>query len=150
MAFIRLEILNYKVLKYFLMNLLKGTIASINVNGSLSLVRIDVNQIMLTAIVIDTPETASYLKIGNVVNVIFKETEVIIGKGTEHHISLRNKLVGLIEQIDSGELLAKITMNTAAGKVTSIITSNAVRQLQLKTGEEVTAMIKTNEMMLSI
>ena len=131
------------------MNILKGEIISINTKGDLSLVRINTNGILLTAIVIDTPTTAPYLKKGSIVNVIFKETEVIIGKSTNHQISLRNKLLGQIETIDSGELLSKITINTAAGKVASIITTNAVKQLQLQIGEEVTAMIKTNEMMLA-
>ncbi len=131
------------------MNILTGKIASININGQLSLVRVKVDGTTLTSIVIDTPETASYLQIGNTINVIFKETEVIIGKGTGHQISLRNQLVGKIKSIESGELLSKLILDSTAGEVTSIITTNAVRQLQLKVGDQATAMIKTNEMMLS-
>ena len=131
------------------MNTIKGKITSIDVNGSMSLVGINANDVPLKAIVIDTPESATYLKTGNAVKVIFKETEVIIGKGAEHRISLRNKFVGKIHEIEKGELLSKLIVNTAAGKITSIITTNAVQQLQLNIGDEVTAMIKTNEMMLS-
>ena len=76
------------------MNLLSGEIENLRVKSSLTLVNLKVGQTRLTTIVIDTPETAPYLRIGNSVTVIFKETEVIIGKGTEHHISLQNKLVG--------------------------------------------------------
>ena len=77
------------------MNVLKGEIETITVRTSLSLVGIKVGQTRLSAIVIDTPETAPYLQIGNAINVIFKETEVIVGSGTEHHISLQNKLICL-------------------------------------------------------
>ena len=108
-----------------------------------------VKEIRLSAIVIDTPETASYLKIGQSINVIFKETEVIIGKGVEHHISLQNKLEGTVQSIESGSLLSKLILDTIAGNVTSIITTNAVNQLQLEAGSKITAMVKTNEMMLS-
>lgn len=131
------------------MNILIGKIEEIKVNGSLSLIHVRVEQTILSTIVIDTPKTTSYLQLGNTVKVIFKETEVIIGKGTHHTISLQNKLTGKIESIEPGELLSKLTLDTSAGKVTSIITTNAVNNLQLKKDSEVTAMIKTNELMLS-
>ena len=131
------------------MNILKGKIEAITVNGSLSLVHVKVKDTRLSAIVIDTPETASYLKIGHSIDVIFKETEVIIGMGVEHQISLQNKLEGTVQSIESGSLLSKLILDTQAGQVTSIITTNAVKQLGLQTGSQITAMIKTNEMMLS-
>ena len=40
-------------------------------------------------------------------------------------------------------------MDTDAGKVVSVITTNAVNELQLKPGTQITAMIKTNEIMLT-
>ena len=103
----------------------------------------------MSAIVIDTPETAPYLKIGNFITVVFKETEVIIGKWNTYEISLRNKFEGTIDFIESGELLSKLTISTLVGKIKSIITTNAVKQLNLEIGTEVTAMIKTNEIMIS-
>jgi molybdate transport system regulatory protein len=45
--------------------------------------------------------------------------------------------------------LSKIVVESSVGNITSIITSNAVEQLQIKVGSQVTAMIKTNEIMLS-
>lgn len=131
------------------MNILKGTIDKLTVSGSLTLINLKVQTLPITAIVIDTPETASYLKIGNIISVVFKETEVIIGKGNTDQISMRNKFVGIISNVESKELLSKLTINTSVGPISSIITSNAVKQLELKKGVEVTAMIKTNEIMLS-
>ncbi|MGI9543650.1 MAG: TOBE domain-containing protein [Cyclobacteriaceae bacterium] len=131
------------------MNILEGKIKAIKVDGHLSLVRIEVGTTVLTSIVIDTPATASYLAPQHAVKVIFKETEVMLGKGTEHPISLQNRLIGRVKSIESGQLLSKLVLDTSAGSVTSIITTNAVKQLELTEGAEVTAMIKTNEMMLS-
>lgn len=131
------------------MNILDGVIEEIKVNGALSLAGVRVGDTRFTVIIIDTPDTVSYLKIGNTIHVIFKETEVIIGKGTGHLISLRNKLVGSVHDIQSGELLSKVMVDTSAGRITSVITTNAVQQLGLTKGCEVTAMIKTNEIMIS-
>ena len=83
------------------MNILKGEIESVNVNGNLSLVKVKIGATRLTSIVIDTPETAPYLQVNHTVNVIFKETEVILGKGADHQISLQNKLIGTVDTIVS-------------------------------------------------
>lgn len=131
------------------MNTLEGEIESIKTHGSLSLVKIKVDTIFFSTIVIETPDTATYLKLGNNVNVLFKETEVIIGKGLEHAVSMQNKIVGKIIEIKEGEILSKLTIDSTVGKITAIITANAVLQLELKIGETVTAMVKTTEVMLS-
>lgn len=130
------------------MNILKGTIQNLSVSGNLTLLRIGVNDSLITAIVIDTPETSSNLKVNNPITVIFKETEVIIGKGDTSQISMRNQFKGVIKSVESKELLSKLTIETSVGDITSIITSNAVNQLDLAYGVEVTAMVKTNEIML--
>jgi molybdate transport system regulatory protein len=131
------------------MNILEGYIEGIKVNGDLSIVKVNVAGSIFSTIVIDTPETAPYLKLKNKVKVIFKETEVIIGVGDMSGISLRNKITGTVIRIDHDILLSKLTMKTVMGDITSIITSNAVEQLKITLGMEVTAMIKTNELILS-
>jgi molybdate transport system regulatory protein len=131
------------------MNIFKGKITSIKVSGSLSLVEVNVGDILFKSIVIETPGTAAWLVDDNEINVIFKETEVVIGKGSQHAVSMQNKIPGKIFEIDNGALLSKITIVTPVGKVVAIITYNAVQQLQLQVGETITAMIKTNEIMLS-
>jgi molybdate transport system regulatory protein len=131
------------------MNILKGYIERIKVNGDLSIVNVNVAGFIFSTIVIDTPQTASFLKVKNDVKIIFKETEVIIGVGDMSGISLRNKMVGTVTRIDADILLSKLTMKTEIGEISSIITSNAVKQLKIKLGMEVTAMVKTNEIILS-
>jgi len=132
------------------MNSLKGHIKEVQVNGSLSLVTVELSdQILFKAIIIETPETASYLTVGHLVKVLFKETEVIIGKDLKHLISLQNQVKGVVKRIERGLLLSSIQINTPAGEISSLITTNAVDQLGLKEELTVCAMVKTNEIMLS-
>ncbi|MDW7693469.1 TOBE domain-containing protein [Flammeovirgaceae bacterium SG7u.111] len=131
------------------MNTLKGNISAVKTIGSLSLVSVMVGKTRLSAIVIDTPENSPYLQEGSSINVIFKETEVILGKGNSLTISLQNKINGTVESIENGELLSRLTLQTEVGKLISIITSRAVGQLELAIGSEVVAMVKTNEIMLA-
>lgn len=131
------------------MNILSGKIASIKVNGDLSIVRVYVGSEIFSSILIDTPDTAEFLRVGNEVKVIFKETEVILGVGDMSGISLRNKLNGRVSSIESDTLLSKVSIETEVGRITSIVTSNAVEQLNIKNNMELTAMIKTNELILA-
>lgn len=132
------------------MNSLKGHIKEVQVNGSLSLVTIALSdEIFFKAIIIETPETASYLSDGHLVKVLFKETEVVIGRDIKHLISLQNQIRGKIKRIERGSLLSNIIINTPAGDISSIITTNAADQLSLKEELTVYAMVKTNEIMLS-
>ncbi len=131
------------------MNVLNGKIAAIETNGSLSIIEIQIGSIFFKTILIETPNSASYLKEENEVKVIFKETEVVIGKGTEHAVSLQNKITGTINDIEKGALLSKLRIKTSVGIITSIITTSSVLKLELNVNETVTAMIKTNEIMLS-
>ncbi len=133
------------------MNKLSGQIEAIEVSGSLSIVSVDIQgYVTLKAVVIETPETADYLRMGHEIHVLFKETEVVIGTDATHAISLQNRIRGVIQRIEQGKLLSKILIQTPMGGIISIISTNAVRQLGLKEGVRVLAMVKLNEMMLSV
>jgi molybdopterin-binding protein len=105
-------------------------------------------ELILKAIVIETPETAEYLVMGRIINVLFKDTEVVIGTGHTHAISLQNRIPGRISAIEHGKLLSRLYIDTEAGSLQSVISSDSVERLSLGTSSEVIAMIKLNEMML--
>lgn len=132
------------------MNSLKGHIIEVRTSGSLSLVSVRVSEdVVVKAIVIDTPETASYLEEEQPINVLFKETEVIIGTDENYNISLQNKITGTIKLIEQGALLSRVVVQTKIQDIVSVISSNAVNELALKENMKVTTMIKLNEIMLS-
>lgn len=131
------------------MNKLKGNITSVRGSESLSLVKIAVGSTIFTSIIIDTPESEAYFKTGNTVNVYFKETEVIIAKNEPLNISIQNKILCEIDSIKNGEILSELHLSFGEFNIKSIITTNAVKTLNLKNGDAVLALIKTNEISLS-
>lgn len=131
------------------MNKLTGHITNIKTYEGISLVRALVNATEFTSIVIDTPQTASYLQQGGEVQLIFKETELIIAKDLQPNISIQNRLPCRIASIKKGVLLCEITLIFGQNQIKSIITSKACEELQLKEQEEILALIKTNEISLS-
>jgi molybdopterin-binding protein len=60
-------------------------------------------------------------------------------------ISIRNRLPGTIEKIVSDKVVSEIVIRTAAGTVTSIITTGSVKRMNLKEGDTVFAIIKATE-----
>ena len=59
--------------------------------------------------------------------------------------SIRNRLSGTIEKIVSDKVVSEVVIRTAAGTVTSIITTGSVERMNLKPGENVFAIIKATE-----
>jgi len=59
--------------------------------------------------------------------------------------SIRNRLAGTIEKIVSDRVVSEVTIRTAAGNVTSIITTGSVERMNLKQGDKVFAIIKATE-----
>ena len=59
--------------------------------------------------------------------------------------SIRNRLPGTIEKIVSDKVVSEIVIQTAAGEVTSVITTGSVQRMNLKKGDQVFAMIKATE-----
>ena len=59
--------------------------------------------------------------------------------------SIRNRLAGTIEKIVSDKVVSEVVIQTAAGLVTSIITTGSVNRMNLKEGDAVFAIIKATE-----
>jgi len=59
--------------------------------------------------------------------------------------SIRNRLPGTIENIISDKVVSEIVIRTAAGEVTSVITTGSVQRMNLKEGDQVFAIIKATE-----
>ncbi len=130
------------------MNQLKGVIKSIESSETMSIVGIEVEGDIFSAIVIETPKTASYLKAGQPVGVVFKETEVSIGKNLSGMLSLRNRIKSTIKRIEKGEVMAKIVLAYKQKDIVSIITTGSANRLDLKAGDEVEWLVKTTEVSL--
>jgi molybdopterin-binding protein len=63
-------------------------------------------------------------------------------------VSGRNQLVGRIVEVRVSGLMAKVVLEIGDQKITSIITSDAVREMQLRKGQTAAALIKSTEVMI--
>jgi molybdopterin-binding protein len=63
-------------------------------------------------------------------------------------VSGRNQLIGQIAEIKISGLLAQVTLEIGDQTITSIITADAVREMQLRKGQTAGALIKATEVMI--
>lgn len=131
------------------MNKLLGEITSITSSGNISLVEAKVDDVVLSAMIIGNTTNTHFLKIGNKVQLLFKESEVSIAKNFEGEISLRNRLIGQVLKIKNGIVFSEISFDFKGNRMVSLITTRSVERLGLEVGDEITGFVKSNEVILS-
>lgn len=125
-----------------------GKIVLVESSPYMSMVDIDVDGDFFSSIVLETPSSASYLKQGTVVTLLFKETEVSIGKNLSGLISLRNRFKATIKRIEKSDILTKVFLNYKTREIISIISTRSAQKLGLIDGDDVEWLVKTNEVSL--
>ena len=130
------------------MNRLKGVIKKITSHEGISLVNIQVLDTIFGTVLLDTPQSCSYLELNKSITVAFKETEVAIALPNVGEISMANQLKCTIKSIQKGKVLTQIELTCKGETLTSIITSNSSKRLNLKENDNVIALIKANEISL--
>lgn len=88
------------------------------------------------------------LKIGDEVVSIFKSSSVLITTDLTLNISARNKFQGTIEKITEGEVNSEILIDIGGDKIASVITTASIKNLKLETGAQVSAIIKSSDVMI--
>ena len=64
-------------------------------------------------------------------------------------LSARNQLPGTVKSVVLGAVMAEVVLDVAGHEVVSVVTRHSVENLDIKAGDEVTAVIKSTEVMLS-
>ena len=123
------------------MNKLTGFIKDIKSYDDILEISIDVKGKIFTSLIISSNEI---YKLGEKINILFKETEVMIAT-VFSKVSARNAFICKINDIKNGEILSSISFDFYGDKIVSIITKNALLDLNCKEDEEFMWFVKSNE-----
>jgi molybdopterin-binding protein len=78
-----------------------------------------------------------------------KEIERLRGSDGERHVSARNRLTGTVRRVTVDGLLAQVELLvTEPAVVTAIVTADAVADLGIEAGAQITAVIKSTSVMV--
>jgi molybdopterin-binding protein len=64
-------------------------------------------------------------------------------------LSARNQLAGTVTSINKGEAIANVVLDVAGQRLVASITVEAVAELGLKEGSQVTAIVKASDVMIA-
>ncbi len=91
------------------------------------------------------------LKIGDDVVAIFKSSNVLVTTQDSLKISARNAINGVVDKIIKGNINSELIIDIGNNeKITSIITTNAITELNINLGDTITAIIKSSDVMIGI
>lgn len=132
------------------MNSFKGHILEVETVGNLSLVRVALGKnTQWVSVVLDTAQTAPYLVSGEEIRVLFKETEVILNLQDPNLLSVDNYLKGTVKEVEAGEILSRLVLDTEIGELVAVVGSKSIKRLGLARNMSVLAMVKMNELILA-
>ncbi|HXY87411.1 MAG TPA: TOBE domain-containing protein [Candidatus Acidoferrales bacterium] len=63
-------------------------------------------------------------------------------------ISVRNKIPATIKEVKLGAVMAEIVMQAGNNEIVAVITIDAAEDLALKSGDSVTALVKSTSVMI--
>jgi molybdopterin-binding protein len=125
------------------MSQLIATIKKISTVDSLNIVDFDFDGNILKMMSLDLSKE---VQVGKKVKLSVKATNVSLAKNLYGEISLSNKIVAIIEDIENGKLLSSITLKVNDTYIESIITVDSSIRMNLKKNDSVTILIKASNL----
>jgi molybdate transport system regulatory protein len=103
----------------------------------------------LVSVITQTAVLNLDLKENDEVIAIFKSSNVLLMTDTSLNISARNKIDGIIEYINKGDVNSEVVIDIGnEDKIASVITTTSLENLKLKKGSQVSAIIKSSDVMI--
>lgn len=106
-------------------------------------------EIPLSVIITRTSCDEMHLNVGDAVTVIARGTDVMLATTFSGVLSARNKAKGVVRNIIEGDVLSKICVESQGDILHAYITNSSLKELCLHEGDEVTAFVKSTELILS-
>ena len=131
-------------------NQLRGKIVSVQEGIVNALVTLDANGVLVSANITKASAQELGLKPGKDAIAVIKSTEVMIGL-EKVRLSVRNQFAGKITSIQLGAVNSIVKVAIEGGNtITSVISIASVKELGLKEGQDVYAVIKATSVMVGV
>ncbi len=128
------------------MNRLSGKVTNITGRDSLHLVRVRCREQEFTVSVLELP---SFVEPGVELDLLFKESEVMLVSDSQSDLSADNRVNGQTVLIWRGDILSQVFLKTACGEISSLITTTCLDRMSLRIGTLVQACVPAYAVALS-
>ena len=90
-----------------------------------------------------------HLSAGDNIHVVIKGTDIMLAKSFSGLLSARNRAVGVVRQIIEGDVLSKVVVESQGDMLHAIITNTSLKEMSIQNGDEIMAIVKSTELILS-
>ena len=130
-------------------NQIKGRVTNIQSGKAMALITVQADGLQLASAITNDAVQQLKLKQNDQVTAIVKSTEVILAKGEVGQISARNRFSGQVGSVQKGDAMGVVTVTVGREHLAAAITTQAINEMGLKPGDQVTAIFKATEVMLA-
>ncbi len=89
-----------------------------------------------------------HLSEGDSITVLIKGTDVMLAKSFSGMISARNRVSGVVKRIIRGDVVSKVFVESQQEMLHAIITNTSLEEMDINEGNEITAIVKSTELIL--
>lgn len=125
------------------MNKILCTITDIVSDEQIALVSMCSKEHIFTAMLL-----GHHLEIGMEVNVLFKETEVMICDSSYSKISARNRFVSKVLSVHKTKTISRVVFEFEGGVISSLVSTPALEELMIAEGLVFGWFVKSSEVMI--
>ena len=130
------------------MNRLRGKIVGVEAAKFQSIVEVQCGDGILSALALETPATADYLKEGTEVDLYFKKIQTSLGRNLTGLLSIRNRGSAVVRSLKAKGVFTEVLLDGAGTAVTAVISTRSAERLGLAPGVEVEWLVKTHDVTL--
>ncbi len=125
-----------------------GTITSVTKGHIHANVQILWKSIPLSVVITKASCEDMHLSEGDSITVLIKGTDVMLAKSFSGMISARNRVSGIVKRIIRGDVVSKVFVESQEEMLHAIITNTSLEEMDIKESDEVTAIVKSTELIL--
>jgi len=134
--------------KHRVMNVLPATISSLEIHGNLSVVHARVREAIVQVIVIGNRENTDYLREGTPVELLFNESELILGKGECGDLCIPNRFPVTIASIAEGAAFFHVFLDFGGYPVAALLPRCCCEGISLHAGESLRMYLRPGDIFL--
>jgi len=131
------------------MNTLKGVITKKQTHEEISLIDINIKNDEFSSLIIETEATKKYIKVGNEIDMLFKETEISLKNYHDKLIKRTNKFIAKVISINKGVILSDVKLEYNNQYLRVISLTRHINELNLQIGKKAVMILRTQEILLS-
>ncbi|WP_345991146.1 TOBE domain-containing protein [Sulfurimonas sp. HSL-1716] len=128
------------------MNMIDAAVTDIKKHENISAVYFDANGVKLSMVALELdPAIGPGIK----VKLKVKATNIALSKGLNSQTSIANQLKTVVQDVVHGQILCSVKLDMQGVILESIITQNSASAMGIKAGDELIALIKSNDVSIA-